>query len=132
MKSVLFSMKGVFRGALTTAMGEVLGGQRWERVALGAWLENVDVATWNMLLARTPRGGNTARFAKKNDAFFTFDLFVILFWGRRSRGRFPTCGQCFLVQKPIEKQFQDLFRDSVNFELKGVALIHGCCFFFSM
>ena len=86
-----------------------------------------------MLLARTPRGGNTARFEKK-DAFFTFDLFVILFFleGEEKRERFPSCGQCFLVQKPIEKELHDLFRDSVNFELKGVTLIHGCCAFFSM
>ena len=48
-------MKGVFRGALTTAMGEVLGGQRWERVALGAWLENVDAATWNAVGKDTSR-----------------------------------------------------------------------------
>ena len=58
-------MKGVFRGALTTAMGEVLGGQRWERVALGTWLENVDVATWNAVGKDTSRRQYSAVRKKK-------------------------------------------------------------------
>ena len=100
-------MKGVFRGALTTAMGEVLVGQRWARVALGAWLENVDVATWNAVGKDTSRRQYSA--VRKKDAFFTFDLFVILFLGRREEKDSLLVGSVSWCRSPLKNSFKTYF-----------------------
>ena len=63
-----------------------------------------------MLLARTPRGGNTARFEKKKDAFFTFDLFVILFFGRgRRRGGSLLVGSVSWRRSPLKNSYMTYF-----------------------